>query len=295
MSSSYGFFDVARLVATSDMARVFLARDRRTGARVALKVLEADLGAERFDREARMLAAIRHPNVVGYVAHGVTPGGESWLATEWLDGEDLGTRLARGPLSIDDTIAIARGVAGALVHLHALGLVHRDVKPANVFLVGGDCARATLLDFGIARANDLPAMTARNVIMGTPQYMPPEQALDARHADARADVFALGAVLFHCVTGRPPYVSTDLVHLLAEVTLAKIPRLSTQDPFVPSELDDLVARATARDPRERHPTAVAFLAELARVPSASYCEGDSVTRIRTAAPIAADFVRYSTA
>jgi serine/threonine protein kinase len=283
MNGSYGFFDVARLVASSDMAKVYLARDRRTGARVALKVLEADAEA-RFEREARMLATMRHPNVVAYVAHGVTLEGEAWLATEWLDGEDLNTRLARGPLPIEDVIALARGVAGALAHLHALGLVHRDVKPGNIFLVGGDTGRATLLDFGIARGNGLPAMTARNVIMGTPQYMPPEQAIDARRADARADVFALGAVLFHCVVGRAPYLSEDLVRLFAEVTLARIPRLSTLDSFVPRELDDLVARATARDPADRHASAIAFLRDLARVPKPSYCDGDSVTRIR-AAPV----------
>lgn len=286
MNGTYGFFDIAKLVASSDMAKVFLARDRRTGARVALKVLDADMAAERFEREALLLKTMRHPNVVGYVAHGVTPEGEAWLATEWLDGEDLNARLCRGPLPIEDVIAVARCVAGALAHLHALGLVHRDVKPANVFLPNGETSRATLLDFGIARGNDLPAMTARNVIMGTPQYMPPEQALDARRADARADVFALGAVVFHCVSGRAPYLSEDLVHLFAEVTLARVPRLRSLDPFVPRELDDLVARATARDPEDRHPSAIAFLRELARVPKPSYCDGDSVTRIRAARPIA---------
>jgi len=271
-------YEIIRLVARSDMARVYMARSYANGRLVALKVLDAAMDPIRFEREARVLASIDHPAVVRYVAHGTTDG-KSWLATEWLEGEDLAARMDRRTLDLDEILAIARAACGALAYLHAHGIVHRDVKPANIFLVGST-PRVRLLDFGIARDRAQVAMTGANVIMGTPQYMPPEQAIDARKADARADVFALGAVIFHCVTGRPVYVGEGVEQIFSAIVTARVPRMSSLVSFVPRELDDLVARATSRDPAARHPNAISMLASLLRVPEASYCEDDTVTRIR---------------
>ena len=275
-------FEIIRLVARSDMARVYKARSFGDGRFVALKVLDAAMDPVRFEREARVLASIDHPAVVRYIAHGST-NGKPWLATEWLAGEDLATRMEKRSLELDEILAIARAACGALAHLHARGIVHRDVKPANIFLAG-PTPRVRLLDFGIARDDSQATLTDAHVIMGTPQYMPPEQALDARKADARADVFALGAVLFHCVTGRPVFVGANIAELFSAIVTARVPRMSSLVSFVPYELDELVARATSRDPSARHPNAISLLAALLRVPEASYCEDDTVTRIRVSSP-----------
>jgi len=278
---AFGPYEIVQFVAATDMARVYLAQDRRSGERVALKVLAADMNEARFTREAEVLASLRHPSIVRYVDHG-TSNGDAWLATEWLDGEPLSARLERERMTLGEILAMANLVVQALAFLHARGIVHRDVKPGNVFLVASDPRRPRLLDFGIARDGERANLTAAHVIMGTPQYMPPEQALDARSADARADVFALGAMLFHCVTGRPLYTADSVAQLFAEVALARVPRMSSLVPYVPEELDDLVARATSADRAERHASALELLADLEKVPRESYCEGESVTRIRVA-------------
>ncbi len=184
-----GRFAIEREAGAGGMARVYRARDTATGDIVALKVLnnveEHDL--RRFAREVHALAELHHPSIVRYVAHGRTDKGLAYLAMEWLDGVGLDARLAAGPLAIEGAIAVARGIAGALALAHARGLVHRDVKPANVFLDGGDLGRAKLLDFGLARdAIAAMALTSTGELLGTPLYMSPEQARGERDLDARA-------------------------------------------------------------------------------------------------------------
>jgi serine/threonine protein kinase len=146
-------FEVERLAGSGGMGTVYRARDRQgAGESVALKVLSgAGDDAERFAREARVLAELRHPAVVRYVAHGVLADGQPWLAMEWLDGETLADRLARAPLGVAESLAILRRSAAGLAVAHARGIVHRDVKPSNLFLVDGEPAQLKLLDFGIAR------------------------------------------------------------------------------------------------------------------------------------------------
>ena len=274
--NAHGPYDVVRLVMKSNMARVFLARDVRDGSRAALKVLDAAMDPARFEREALVLASMDHPSIVGYLAHG-TSNGKPWIATEWLDGEDLGARIERGAFELSEILAIARGAAGALAYLHSRGVVHRDVKPGNVFLSRG---RVKLLDFGLVRDRAHASMTAENIILGTPQYMAPEQAIDARNADARADVFSLGALVFHCVTGRPIYDDDDVRQLFGAIVCARIPRTSSLVPFVPRRLDDLVARMLSRDPSARPKNAIAVLAELARIREHAYDRAESATHVR---------------
>ena len=213
-------FEVISRAGGGGMGSVYRARDRVGGEVVALKVLRLP-GEEttgRFEREAAVLAELRHPGIVRYVAHGVTASGRAYLALEWLEGEDLSKHLARAPMTIRASVTVARKVAEALAYAHGRGVVHRDIKPGNVFLRDGRSDQATVLDFGIARAADIGAgLTLTGIMVGTPGYMAPEQARGARDVDPRADVFSLGCVLFHCLTGQRAFQGEDAVAVLARV------------------------------------------------------------------------------
>ena len=239
-------FELEAEAGSGGMGAVFRARDRETGGTVALKVMhEREHADRRLAREAAALAEIEHPGIVRYVAHG-----PSWIAMEWLEGEDLEQRLLRQGLTLRESIALARCAASALGAAHARGLVHRDVKPANLWLTGGDPAHVKLLDFGIARARVQASMTGTGVAIGTPAYMAPEQARGERSLDARADVFSLGCVLFECVAGRPPFVGESIAAVLAKVLFEEVPPLG-EVASVPRELEELVGRMLAKDPAPR--------------------------------------------
>ena len=174
------------------MSIVYRATDRLSGAPVALKVLrDVDgLDPERFTREAQVLAELSHPAIVRHIAHG-SLAGRAWLAMEWLAGEDLDERLERSALTVAESVAVVRRVCEALAAAHGRGVVHRDIKPPNVFLPGGDAARAQVLDFGIARtARGQRGLTRTGAVLGTPGYMAPEQLRGERDIDGRADLFS---------------------------------------------------------------------------------------------------------
>jgi serine/threonine protein kinase len=195
-------FELLAFVAKGGMGRVYRARDARTGMTVAVKLLTEPRGDNlRFAREAEVLKSIDHPGVVRYLAHDET-GGVPYLAMEWLDGVDLGERLGEATLGVEETLGVARRVADALAAAHRSGVVHRDIKPGNLFLVGGDLQTIKLLDFGVAYAPDDVQLTITGTMVGTPAYMSPEQ-VRGEGVDARADVYGLGAVLFRCLTGQP--------------------------------------------------------------------------------------------
>ncbi len=258
-----GRFALEALAGVGGMGRVFRARDLVEGGTVALKVLLDRDGpsAPRFGREALVLADLRHPRIVRYVAHGMGPTGP-WIAMEWLDGESLAQRLARGRPSVAEALEIAVGAAEALAFLHGRGVLHRDVKPSNLFLAGGEARRLKLLDFGTVRAQGV-TRTHTGAVIGTPGYMAPEQVQGAADLDARADVFSLGAVLFECLTGRPAFPAAYAVAVLAKILFEPTPRASAVMPDVPPAIDALVARLMAKDPAERPRDAFAALAEIA--------------------------------
>jgi hypothetical protein len=262
-------FVIERLAGRGGMGVVYRALDRVTGAPVALKVMaRPGRHDERFAQEARVLAALQHPAIVSYVAHGSTAHGHAYLAMLWLEGEDLARRLSRRGLTVAESLAVARRVAEGLSLAHARGLVHRDVKPSNLLLVQGDPARATLLDFGIVHTGlSGMAPTARpatrtGTVLGTVGYMSPEQAIADRKLDARSDVFALGCVLFECLTGQPAFSGEHVVAVLAKVLRAEVPRVRELRPELPTGLDDLVARMLAKEPTGRPDDGAAVLLEL---------------------------------
>ncbi|MDI1481339.1 serine/threonine-protein kinase [Polyangium sp. y55x31] len=246
-------FVIERVAGSGGMGSVFRAHDRHSGGPAAVKVLHdrEPRDVARFDMEARVLAGLDHPGIVRYVAHGVTSAGEPFLAMEWLDGEDLGARLSRGRLTVRESLAVIGAAASALATAHARGVVHRDIKPSNVFLVNGALDRVKLLDFGLARLPFSPRLTRTGVVLGTPSYMAPEQARGAPMLDARVDVFALGAVLFECLTGRPAFQGEHVMAILAKVLLEDPPPLRKLRPEVSVRLEALVACMLAKDPADR--------------------------------------------
>jgi predicted Ser/Thr protein kinase len=255
-------YRVLRLLGQGGMGAVYLAEHRVMQRLVALKVIKqvytADPAAvERFQREARAAAQLQHPNIV--TAHDADQAGEThFLIMEHVEGVSL-ARLVKekGPLPVVQACDDARQAALGLQHAHARGLVHRDVKPDNLMLTADGTVK--VLDFGLAaltaeRRADGVTLTSANVLMGTPDYMAPEQAEDARAADTRADVYSLGCTLFHLLTGRIPYpATTGLAKVLAHRE-KPVPSARELRPEVPPELDAVVARMLAKSPADRYQT-----------------------------------------
>ncbi|HTJ41039.1 MAG TPA: serine/threonine-protein kinase, partial [Kofleriaceae bacterium] len=245
-------YAVDAVVGRGGMGTVYRARTA-AGAPVAIKVLDhaADDALDRFSREVRTLAALRHPAVVAYLDHGARAG-VHYLVTEWLEGETLADRLARDRLSVDDVLALARRVADALAACHARGIVHRDLKPSNLFLVGGAPAQVKLLDFGIAFVDGAThGNTRTGTLLGTPEYMAPEQARGERGIDARADVFSLGCVLYEALTASSPFRGDHMVGVLAKILFADPAPVDALCPEAPPALCDLITRMLAKDRRAR--------------------------------------------
>jgi hypothetical protein len=242
------------------MSVVYRAQDLRLDRPVALKVLTTDLAADerfraRFLRESRLAAAIEHPNIIPVYEAGEA-GGVLYLAMRYVDGTDLGHLI--GPnrrLEPERAVAIAAAVASALDAAHLRGLVHRDVKPSNV-LIGGSAGEETYLcDFGLSKRITSPSeLTAADQLMGTVAYMAPEQ-IEGRALDARADVYALGALLFESLAGQPPFKRESDVAVLWAHMQEPVPALTELRPELPSGLDAILARALAKDPVERHASA----------------------------------------
>lgn len=251
-----GRFELLAQAGAGGMGKVFRARDRVTDELVAVKLLHPGVAAtselrSRLLREARTLAEFRHPGVIRYVYHGQDTSGAPYLVMEWLAGEDLGARLARGPLAIEEAITVAARAAEALGAMHACGIIHRDLKPSNLFLPGSDLQQIKLIDFGLVRLSEGTLITRSGSLMGTPSYMAPEQVRDVQEIDARADVFALGCVLYECLTGVQVFTGAHPMAVLAKVLLAEVPLPSSLRPEVPEALDALCARMLAKAPDER--------------------------------------------
>ncbi len=249
-------FRVEALAGRGGMGEVYRALDVETGAPVAIKVTRQTVEDEaRFLREAQLLETLRDPAIVGHLAHGRLEDGRPYLAMEWLEGESLAERLARAPLSIEATLRIVRAVARALGSAHRRAIVHRDVKPSNVFLVHGsdDGPNVRLIDFGIARHTALrgATVTKTDAAIGTPHYMAPEQVRGARSVGPAADVFSLGCLLYECLVGRSPFASDTLLAALAAVLLEEPEPPRKLAPAISPELERVVLRMLSKDPAQR--------------------------------------------
>ena len=279
-----GPYEILGPLGAGGMGEVYSARDGRLGRSVAIKVLPGHLAADerlrqRFEREARALATLAHPHIC--TLHDVgEEGGIAFLVMERLEGETLAARLARGPLPPAQVARLGAEMAGALDQAHRRGVVHRDLKPANVMLTREG---VKLLDFGLARATvdllgtpggglsqlatESQPLTTDGAIVGTVAYMAPEQ-LEGREADARTDLFALGAVLYEMATGRRAFAGTSLASLIAAILSAEPARLSTLSPLAPAALERAVGRCLAKDPEARWQSARDLQLELASIAEA---------------------------
>ncbi|MGK3996806.1 serine/threonine-protein kinase [Sorangium sp. So ce1024] len=246
-------FVIERLAGRGGTGEVYRGLDRSSGQPVAIKILHQhwDASLAPFVHEALIRARLDHPRIARRVAEGVLPSGEPYLVTEWLDGEDLASRLALGRMRVEDGVALAVSVAEAIGALHERGVVHRDLEPSNIFLVGGRVDRIKILDVGVAHLEASTRLTGAGARLGKVAYMAPEQALGAKEVDARADVFALGCVLFACLTGRPPFAAATMSATLTKILFEAPPRLRDRAPDAPPALDGLLSRMLSRYPDDR--------------------------------------------
>jgi serine/threonine-protein kinase len=280
-----GHYAIDGVLGTGGMAVVYRARDLRHGRTVALKVLRADIaqavGTERFLREIAVTASFSHPHILPLLDSGVTADDAGraipYYVTPLIEGESLAVRLrARHRLPAPEAVRLAGEILEALRYAHEHGVIHRDVKPANVLLSGG---HAVVADFGVARplrtsgaAVQPESMTASGMVLGTPAYMSPEQALGDTDVDARCDLYAVGCVLYEMLAGVNPF-DTPTPHgvLSRKISGGYVP-LSRLRPGLPPTLDTVIARALEPEPSDRFGSADEFLAELTRLdvrPSAS--------------------------
>lgn len=264
VGAQIGPYEILKPIGHGGMAEVYEGRHLRLGRPVAIKILSASLAAEadfrtRFEREARAVAALNHPHIVQVYDFGDV-NGMYYMAMEYIAGSDLAQRLREsGPLSLDEARRLLRDVAGALDYAHALGMVHRDVKPSNVLLrpsvfPEGQC-RAVLTDFGIARIRSGGnGVTKAGMMMGTLEYMAPEQIRSPGEVDGRADVYALGVMLFQMLTGQLPFTGDNPGSVMLAHLQQPAPDPRTLVPDLPEQVAAAILRALAKDPAERFHT-----------------------------------------
>lgn len=269
-------YDVGQIIGRGGMAEVHEGLDTRLNRRVAIKVLRADLARdpifqERFRREAQSAAGLNHPNIVSIfdtgediIIEGQTPTHVPYIVMEFVDGVTLREMLQNGPRILPERgLEIVAGVLAALDYAHRHGIVHRDIKPANVMInTHGD---AKVMDFGIARAvsDAATSVTATSAVMGTAQYLSPEQAR-GEVADARSDIYAAGCVLYELLTGSTPFTGDSPVSIAYQHVNSQVVSPSSLDPSIPATLDSIVLHALAKNPSSRYQTAAEMRADVER-------------------------------
>jgi eukaryotic-like serine/threonine-protein kinase len=261
-----GKWRLERKLGEGGMGTVYLAHDLQLDRKVAIKILASSLAGDselvtRFEREARLTASLEHPNIVPVYAVGEMEG-RPFIVMKKLEGRTLAAYLREcGALPGDEVLALMRQLCSGLDFIHARGFIHRDIKSGNIFI--GPDGLATILDFGILRTSEnAEALTRTGMVMGTPQYMSPEQALGAREIDHRADLYALAVLLFECLTGTLPFEAESELSLIQMQAHAPPPELIDRAPWVPPSVAEVVKRALAKRPEERYASAGELLVAL---------------------------------
>ncbi len=260
-----GRYRLVSAIGRGSQADVWLADHLALSTRVAVKLIDPDLAkdpgaCERFRREATAAAQLRSTHVVQTLDHGIDEG-QPFIVMELLQGQDLFDRLDQlGRISLSDTATILVQVARALTRAHQLGIVHRDLKPENVFLVQEDDTEvAKVLDFGVAKLTYAERLTMQGsgapALVGTPQYMSPEQVRGDEELDPRSDVWSVGVLAYQCAVGELPFDSPNLAEILLQITVREAPVPSRKNPDLPPSFDEWFKRSCARDPEQRFTTA----------------------------------------
>lgn len=281
---SLGHYRILRRLGEGGMGAVYLGYDGKNDRHIALKVLNEGLTSnqnylQRFLREARAGILLNHPNIVRtYSADQDNLTGMSYLILEYVDGPSAHALLAReGRMSVGDAVHIALDVARALEHAHSRNIVHRDIKPDNILITRSGVAK--LGDLGLAKRTDEAShLTAARQGFGTTAYMPYEQAINAKYVDGRSDIYALGATLFHLLTGQVPFPGENHLEVVEKKNQGFYRPASALNPDVPSALDAILSRMLARQPRDRYQTASELIIDLERsrlsVPVPSFADPD---------------------
>ncbi|HWS85692.1 MAG TPA: protein kinase [Pyrinomonadaceae bacterium] len=298
IGKSISRYRILGTVGEGGMGVVYVAEDTVLARRVAIKIPHAGKDEShyraRFLREARAVSKLRHPNIAAVHDFGETEEGQPYIVMELVSGQTLGDLLSNQGVSVARAVEVACEVAQALSEAHRLGVVHRDVKPSNVVI--DEAGTVKVLDFGLAKqlheessngasteaATLLTARTRSDVVIGTPLYLSPEQARGAK-VDGRSDLFALGALLYECLTGRPAFSGANVIEIGAQVLHFDPPPPSKLNPRVPAELDRLTLKALAKRPEDRFQSAAEFAAELQRM-RARLPASDTVTTRRLTGP-----------
>lgn len=253
------------------MGTVYGGFDLHGRRRVAIKILSPDhcrkaKSVARFEREASLLATLRHPNIVQILATG-RRGALPYIVMELLEGRTLLDELTAigGKLPPTEVLPIVRQVCSGLSFFHHNGLVHRDIKPQNLFL--GPDGHLTILDLGVVRDKSAPSLTKPGAMVGTPYYMAPELITGTQEIDHRADLYALGALVFELFCGRPPFLGANNFEVLRMHRTEPVPNASELSPFVPKQVSAILSKALAKAPEDRHQSAQEFLADL----ESAYC------------------------
>src|SRR3954471_15322858 len=264
-----GMYRIVRRIGSGGMGEVYEATHERLAHRYAVKLLHPGVrdhpeALPRFMREAQVTSRLRHPGIVAVVDFNTLPDGSAYLVMEYLEGESLGTVLARtGPLPLPRVVDIADQLSSALTAAHLEGVVHRDMHPQNVFVMpatGGQSERIKVLDFGISKiASISQKITGMAAVMGTPQYMSPEQAEGkTNELDAASDQFSLAAIVYEMLTGRAAFSGGTLAAVAYQVVHAAAAPIRDFRPELPRELDQVLSRALAKDQKARFPSVSEF-------------------------------------
>jgi serine/threonine protein kinase len=267
-----GTYQLVEKLGQGGMGAVYKARDVSLQRTVAVKVLPAALAADgtyvkRFVREARALAKLSHPNLV-HIYHVGQKEGLYYFAMEYVRGRSLfGMVRGSGALTVAEFLRISGQTLAALHKIHSVGMTHRDVKSSNV-IIEDDTGRAVLMDFGLAKERSTPesepALTSAGVVLGTPEYMSPEQC-EGREVDARSDIYSMGIMAYEMLTGEMPFTGKSAIAVLRQQVDSPPPSLLEKRPEVPRELDRVLAKALAKVPDERYGSAAEMAADLVRV------------------------------